>query len=79
MDPLREQLIATLHYGGLARHLGRDKTTDQLKNRFYWPKIREQADEFVQACRICQEVKGTKQNTSGRPTSRHYGNDLEQN
>lgn len=34
-----------------------------FQNKFYWSKLREQTEKFIQACQICQEFKGTKQNT----------------
>lgn len=63
LDPLRGQLVANLHAGGLAGHLGRDKVVAQLKDRLYWPKMRKEAEQFIQSCHTCQEAKSTKQNT----------------
>lgn len=58
---LRRLLIVDLHAGGLAGNLGRDKVVAQLEKRFYWPKIRKEIEEFIQACPIYQEAKGTRQ------------------
>ncbi|KAL5570273.1 hypothetical protein UlMin_026848 [Ulmus minor] len=60
---LRELLIIELHSGGLAAHLGRDKTLATLESRFYWPSLRRDVTKFVERCMICQQSKGHKQNS----------------
>ncbi|PKU75948.1 hypothetical protein MA16_Dca005995 [Dendrobium catenatum] len=59
----REYLIQELHNGGLAAHAGRTKTLEQLQRRFYWPHITRDVIRFVERCPICQQCKGTSQNT----------------
>ncbi|PKU68484.1 RNA-directed DNA polymerase [Dendrobium catenatum] len=59
----RHQLILEAHCGGLAAHLGRDKTLSQLQSRFFWPKLHRDVCRLVERCPVCQEYKGTQHNT----------------
>ena len=61
---LREKIIHDKHEGGLAAHVGRDKTFDAIEERFYWPKMRKEISKYVQCCFICQQANGNSQNTS---------------
>ena len=42
-------------------HLGIDRTLDLLRDRFYWPHMMEEAQEYVNTCRKCQVAKGKQQ------------------
>ncbi len=44
----------------LAGHLGRDKTTQKIADRFYWKNLWNDAREFVQQCDICQRTNDAK-------------------
>lgn len=56
--------LTDLHSRGLAGHLGRDKILAQFENRFFWPNMRKDTEQFIRAHPICQEAKGVRQNTS---------------
>ncbi|XP_038695889.1 uncharacterized protein LOC119993050 [Tripterygium wilfordii] len=59
----REFVITELHAGGLAGHLGRDKTIALVVDRFFWPQLRRDVTRLIQRCRVCQLQKGTRTNS----------------
>ena len=60
---LRDFLVWEMHVGGLAGHLGRDKTIALVEDRFYWPSLKRDVARIVSQCRTCHLAKATKQNT----------------
>ena len=52
-----------MHCGGLAAHLGQDKTISLIEERFYWPKLRTAIAWFFELCLVCQTAKSASQNT----------------
>ncbi|KAL5572357.1 hypothetical protein UlMin_021954 [Ulmus minor] len=56
-------LIQEVHVGGLAAHVGKDKTLALLEGKFYWPRMRKDISKFVERCMVCQTSKGSHQNT----------------
>ena len=64
-DQLRTQLISECHDSQLAGHLGRDKTAEQLRRRFYWQGMDEEVRQYVLTCSACQRNKPSQQLPGG--------------
>ncbi|GJV38507.1 RNA-directed DNA polymerase [Tanacetum coccineum] len=67
---LSEKLVLDLHSGGLAGHLGRDKTIMAVQERFFWPHLRRDVSKLVQGCchalDLLELLKGHGSNTAAR-------------
>ncbi|GJZ13157.1 transposon ty3-I gag-pol polyprotein [Tanacetum coccineum] len=55
---IRVTLIKETHEGGLAGHLGIDKTLTMLQTHFFWPKMLRDVEHFVRRCLPCHRAKG---------------------
>jgi hypothetical protein len=57
-DPqLKSMLLHDFHTALSAAHPGVQRTLDDLKTYFYWPRIIEDVRSYVESCRHCQLVK----------------------
>ena len=54
---LREAIILEAHGGGLAGHLGRDKTLILVQENLYLPKLVQHVEKIVNRCVTCHKVK----------------------
>lgn len=54
---VRNQIFHELHENRTAGHLGRDKTLDSVKRRFYWPGISKDIASWVRECSACARCK----------------------
>jgi hypothetical protein len=59
---MRENLLKEKHSGGLAGHFGHEKTFTKLNGSYFWLGMQADVKRFVERCRICQHLKGRKQN-----------------
>jgi hypothetical protein len=62
---LRTHLIRECHDAATGGHLGRDKTLEQMKRRFFWHGMAKQVEEYVTTCDACQRNKPSQQRTPG--------------
>jgi transposase InsO family protein len=56
----REAVLKLAHSIPLAGHLGRDKTTRRILQRFYWPTVHRDVAEYCRGCDACQKTAGKK-------------------
>ena len=50
---LTEEVIKTSHDLPSGGHLGKPKTIAKIRTRFYWPKMQEETDLYIDACQPC--------------------------
>lgn len=63
---LKTRLLQECHDTPLSGHLGKDKTTEQVKRRFYWPGMDEFIRQYVTSCDACQRNKPSQQAKMGQ-------------
>ena len=70
---LQETIIKEIHAGSTGGHIGRDRTFDLLRKRYYWKGLATQVYDFVAKCKECNEQHVTSQNSPMQETSiAHY-------
>ncbi len=47
---MRDTLLKECHDGPLAGHSGAKRTTTILKKSYYWPNLKDSAEEYVKTC-----------------------------
>jgi len=62
---LREEITRELHSGALEGHLGVDKTVSKIKERFYWPGMFQEVDQWIHTCPSCAMRKSAPQCNHG--------------
>lgn len=50
-EKYRSQVLQSLHDD--SGHLGIEKTTELVKDRFYWPKMCQQVEQYIKSCGRC--------------------------
>jgi hypothetical protein len=52
---VRELFLKECHDEPLAGHGGAKRTTTFLKKSYYWPNLKDDAEEYVKTCLVCQQ------------------------
>ena len=55
MKSVHEGIGEMLEAQSLGAHLGRDKTTEKLIEKYWWPSIWNEIEEYVRTCERCQK------------------------
>ena len=59
----RLEILQSAHDIAASGHLGIEKTTNRIKERFYWPNWESDVKIYVLSCQICQKIKAVNFNT----------------
>ncbi|KAK2894334.1 hypothetical protein Q8A73_016818, partial [Channa argus] len=62
---LRAEVLRWVHGSAGAGHFGNSKTVRRLRQRFYWPGCRQDAELHVHCCDDCTAQKGPTQRSRG--------------
>ena len=62
---LRNQMLDEAHLSKLSIHLGSSKMYQDLKNHFWWTKIKKEIVAYVARCDICSRVKAIHLKSAG--------------
>ena len=54
---MRKQVLHELHAGALGGHLGEEKTLLKVKERFYWPGMQGDVQDWCRTCATCATRK----------------------
>jgi hypothetical protein len=66
---LRQEILRVHHDDPWAGHFGQKKTLDLVRRKFYWDRLRTDAEEYVQNCPICQKMKVPRRLPQGKLSS----------
>jgi hypothetical protein len=62
---LRDTFLKECHDGPLAGHGGAKRTTTFLKKSYYWPNLKDSAEEYVKTCLTCQQNRTFNKKQAG--------------
>eukprot|EP00955_Chlamydomonas_euryale_P077342 362920-Chlamydomonas_euryale.AAC.5 len=50
---MQHELLQQAHDGPMAGHLGRDKMSSRLSDNLYWPRMKQQVQDYCRTCPVC--------------------------
>ena len=62
---LQREVVAQAHDTPYAGHFGQDRTLDLARRFFWWPKMRQDVQEYVRTCDTCLRVKYQQKSPAG--------------
>ena len=62
---LRELILREAHESPLSIHLGSTKMYQDLRQRFWWTRMKREIARFVAECDVCRRVKAEHQRPAG--------------
>uniref|UniRef100_H3B9V0 Gypsy retrotransposon integrase-like protein 1 n=1 Tax=Latimeria chalumnae TaxID=7897 RepID=H3B9V0_LATCH len=62
---LRSKVLEYFHDAQTVGHMGRKKTVDRIRSKFFWSQLRQEVEEYVKLCPVCQKVKADNRKLPG--------------
>ena len=62
---LQREVVARAHDTPYAGHFGQDRILDLARRFFWWPKMRQDVQEYVRTCDTCLRVKCQRKSPAG--------------
>lgn len=62
---IREKILAECHDADTAGHLGRHKTLQRVRFKYYWPRVTTETERYVSTCISCQRNKASHRRPLG--------------
>jgi hypothetical protein len=62
---IKDTLLKECHDGPLASHGGAKRTTTFPKKSYYWPNLKDDAEEYVKTCLLCQQNRTLNKKKAG--------------
>ena len=62
---LRKQILDEAHLSRLSIHPGSNKMYQDLKQRFWWTRMKREIAKYVSECDICRRVKASHLKPAG--------------
>ena len=63
---LKEQILSEAHATPYSVHPGATKMYRDLKEQFWWPRMKKEVAEYVAKCLTCQRIKAEHQRPGGK-------------
>jgi hypothetical protein len=54
---LQTKLISDMHSSAIGGHSGVRATYQRVRKQYYWPGIKQQVEDWVKQCQLCQQAK----------------------
>jgi hypothetical protein len=64
-ESMRAEIMTEHHANRVSGHFGWARTLELISRRFWWPKLRESVQEYVQTCASCQRNKASTKRPFG--------------
>ena len=68
-NSVKAKLLMRYHDDPLAGHFGLDKTIELIQRKYYWPRMREDIEEYIASCQACQLMKPRRHRPYGELVS----------
>jgi hypothetical protein len=62
---MRDTLLKECPDGPLASHGGAKRTTTFINKSYYWPNLKDDAEEYVKTCLTCQQNRTLNKKQAG--------------